>query len=391
MRNMNGATRLMRRGSIYYFRAKVPADLLDDYAPRKEIVKSLHTSDRREGERLVRVESVRQDQEFEHRRAIKKQKPIATLTPAHVARLSALYLSDVLQADEEARIRGLSGDELDAIDEGIDFGFDQFRPALASGDIKPIAHVLDSYLKDAGIAIERDSQQYREAAYAFLKAAIQATEVIEARQDGRIVSHVNGQRSAAVPMLDGAYDAGITLSETFERWRNERKPKAKTLAEWNLTVRRFIKLNGDQPVRDIKRVHVIRLKDAMLAEGKAIGTVKKQLGALRTVLQWARDNDHIEVNPADGVKPAAPKVEREKRLPYDADDLNKIFASPVFRENHRPAGGAGEAAYWLPLLALFTGARLEELGQLHCADLKESDGIHCLEISDRGDGKSVTS
>jgi len=44
---------------------------------------------------------------------------------------------------------------------------------------------------------------------------------------------------------------------------------------------------------------------------------------------------------------------------------------------------------WLPLLALFTGARLEELGQARTEDVKEVDGVPVLEISDRGEGKSV--
>jgi integrase len=33
--------------------------------------------------------------------------------------------------------------------------------------------------------------------------------------------------------------------------------------------------------------------------------------------------------------------------------------------------GRGEAAYWLPLLAIFTGARLEELGQLRPSDVDQ--------------------
>ena len=41
-------------------------------------------------------------------------------------------------------------------------------------------------------------------------------------------------------------------------------------------------------------------------------------------------------------------------------------------------GGAGEAAYWLPLLALFTGARLEELAQLRVSDLASEEGLGLL-------------
>jgi integrase len=37
--------------------------------------------------------------------------------------------------------------------------------------------------------------------------------------------------------------------------------------------------------------------------------------------------------------------------------------------------------YWLPILALHTGCRLEELGQLHRTDLKSQDGIWYLDIT----------
>jgi integrase len=82
-------------------------------------------------------------------------------------------------------------------------------------------------------------------------------------------------------------------------------------------------------------------------------------------------------------------VPEESRLPYDIADLQKIFSSPVYTEGVRPVGGAGEAAFWLPLLGLWTGCRLEELGQALVADVQAADGVHYLNISDLGEGKSV--
>jgi integrase len=52
-------------------------------------------------------------------------------------------------------------------------------------------------------------------------------------------------------------------------------------------------------------------------------------------------------------------------------------------------GGAGEAAFSLPLLGLWTGCRLEELGQALVVDVQAADGVHYLNISDLGEGKSV--
>jgi integrase len=45
--------------------------------------------------------------------------------------------------------------------------------------------------------------------------------------------------------------------------------------------------------------------------------------------------------------------------------------------------------YWLPLLAAFTGARLEELGQLHVSDIRESEGGRYFSINEDEPTKHV--
>jgi hypothetical protein len=45
------------------------------------------------------------------------------------------------------------------------------------------------------------------------------------------------------------------------------------------------------------------------------------------------------------------------REPFTTSELQTLFGSSVFTEGTRPTGGKGEAAFWLPLLGLFTGAR----------------------------------
>jgi hypothetical protein len=50
--------RLHRRGGVFYFRAKIPQDLLTHYSPRTEIKFSLKTSIRGEAVRRVHEESL---------------------------------------------------------------------------------------------------------------------------------------------------------------------------------------------------------------------------------------------------------------------------------------------------------------------------------------------
>jgi integrase len=47
-----------------------------------------------------------------------------------------------------------------------------------------------------------------------------------------------------------------------------------------------------------------------------------------------------------------------------------LFAAPVFTQHEYPVGGRGPAAFWLPLLAMFNGARQSELAGLTVADVQ---------------------
>ncbi|MDM5182202.1 site-specific integrase, partial [Massilia sp. DJPM01] len=89
---------------------------------------------------------------------------------------------------------------------------------------------------------------------------------------------------------------------------------------------------------------------------------------------------------------------KKERIPLDLPTLRRLFACPIYADGARTAGGAGEAQYWLPLLALFTGARLEELCQLRPEDVLEEvyfaedeteRTAWILRITDAGEGQGV--
>ncbi len=113
-------------------------------------------------------------------------------------------------------------------------------------------------------------------------------------------------------------------------------------------------------------------------------TVQKNLSGLRSVLSWAKREGYLTTNPAEGITVSATKADREeRRQPYGPEDLRIVFGREACARRRQ-----SEAKTWLPWLALYTGARLEELGQLHVADVREEDGVWFLAI-EPGDGKRV--
>ena len=69
-----------------------------------------------------------------------------------------------------------------------------------------------------------------------------------------------------------------------------------------------------------------------------------------------------------------------------------IFGTPIYTEGARPTGGQGDAAFWLPLLALFTGSRLNELASLKASDISHNEiiGSNCIFIrAEKRSGKRL--
>ena len=76
----------------------------------------------------------------------------------------------------------------------------------------------------------------------------------------------------------------------------------------------------------------------------------------------------------------------ERKVQYSREELQRIFGLPIFTEGEKPAGGKGAAAYWMPLILLWTGARPEEIAQLLVTDITQDPdtGRWFVRITDEG-------
>ena len=209
------------------------------------------------------------------------------------------------------------------------------------------------------------------------------------------------------------FDTDATLTAAFEGWKRQRDRAPGTLAEYERAIKVFTELHGPLPLLQIKRSHARQFREALQdvparRSGKLLnaslpelaqwgrehpdvpkitaGTVNKQLTAVQAIANWAHDNGVIpdEEQWSDPFRRMRLGEDEAVRggAPFELADLQVIFGTPVFAEDERPKGGKGEAAFWLPLLALFTGARLNELSSFKASDVAHSDliGTHCIYI-----------
>lgn len=172
----------------------------------------------------------------------------------------------------------------------------------------------------------------------------------------------------------------LQIDDLFERWKAQRERPRTTVYDFAKAAKRFGALFPELQVSSIEPRHMATFRDAVLAEGVSEGTVRKQFGALSAMLELAVADGLLPDNPARGLRLAAHAGDPQKRAPFRRAELRAIFSTPIYRGGDRPLGGAGPAAYWLPLLALYTGARLGEIGALQVRDVCEEGGIKYLHL-----------
>jgi integrase len=112
-------------------------------------------------------------------------------------------------------------------------------------------------------------------------------------------------------------------------------------------------------------------------------TISNNFVKVASFLSWLSENDLAQTNLSLPLRRVIrkEKVDSELRLEFNHHDLEAIFNNDFyFRGKHRCS-----AHFWIPLLALFTGARLNELCQLDKADIILIEGIWCIDINRKND------
>jgi integrase len=124
-------------------------------------------------------------------------------------------------------------------------------------------------------------------------------------------------------------------------------------------------------------------------------TINKHLAALGKFSTWLLANDYIAEPVMTGMYLDENRRER-KRLPFTSDQLTELFRSPLYTgfqsdgKEHQPGNLTTRGwRFWLPLVGLFTGARLGEIAQLHTADVRQIHGTWVIHVTTEGGDKST--
>ena len=118
-------------------------------------------------------------------------------------------------------------------------------------------------------------------------------------------------------------------------------------------------------------------------------TVNETLSIVSSFFNWAVQEDFIRDNPARGLRiPNTRHPETERKI-FSGEDLRLLFErSPLYAgcESAKQRTKSGflvikDARFWIPLIAVYSGMRLEEIAQLRIADVRDVEGVGVIDVN----------
>lgn len=214
--------------------------------------------------------------------------------------------------------------------------------------------------------------------------------------------------------------ASVTLSALLDRFIAAKQPKSEDDLRYHW--RRLMERLGDVPVQTVssealegflidlrrfpktRRPEVAKLTfDEILRDHPTVGpplaapTVWKHFASYKLVFEYAHNMRLITFNPVKAVMPRKPKPTSEKRA-YTPEEIEGIFSRPMFTGCAKTHNSNGElwgyrdepgaillkdGRYWMPILNLFHGNRMEEWGGAKLDDIKRDGDIDYLDLMQR--------
>jgi integrase len=303
-----------------------------------------------------------------------------SLKPSMIPRLIARRRAVMLHGDDVLRSTD-SREDVRAMRKGLTELEQDITDDIARDDTSAIRDEALTLLAYEGIDLSRTHAAHLAE---YLKRFLSAELDLIREQLGRL----NASRTPTPPLPVEPLDTD-DWENFIENWVSVRKPKEGTIASVRAEIARFRKFSSDKSPVDVTAGDV-RAYVNFLLQTVSRNRVKVILSLIRPVVGTAIEEEITSLgqNPFSAVTVHVSEKDIRSYQPFSAGQLQTFFDGPVHRHGERPGKGGRDAAFWLPLLALFAGVRLEEAGTLTTASVFQRVGSYWIKI---GESKSANS
>jgi len=420
---------LVRKDGNIRFQYRIPKDL-QQYYPRPIVSENLGTRDKAAAARLIHRRRAELEQEFaQHRspRAAITFPRKSSISDIEAVNLAKTLLASVAKADEEIRHEGMV--DLALAPESFvvtqsPLSKDAIRKAAAKGDYSQFTDVVSEWLMSHGYDLEPGSPDFRKVAREFAKAADKALEIVNRRDEGEFVDSPVAPSLASPEGVHDVSSSGLMLSQVVQHFLDNYDKTAAMYRKHQVALGLLLESVGDVPVSEIRQIDIdtyfdmlSRLPPRWPDEVRRKGISAKDLAKLnhpvtlspktfeysymasiRPFLAEAKrlfgDNGFPRHLTVDGIRYKGNQKDGvRKQRAFSKVELKRLFEGAEYAAF--AADPKLAAQYWLPLIGLYTGARVNEICQLNPqCDVREDEGIWFFDfnedsISDERVTKSV--
>lgn len=303
--------------------------------------------------------------------------PVTAVTPELVSGLSSLWLA-TLEADITWRRGGLEESEYEELQTNIRQFKARIARSLARGEPEPFLGVVRNLLAGRGYELAVSPEAERELVMDLLPTLQVGYDILEQRQAGRMVRPTVPE----VPPLPAAWEIptrrapGFSWDDLIDHWRQDRERPKRTVMEARAFIDALAAFLPQATPAGVTKVQVTEwLRHERETRGNSAATLCKKGTLVGALFSAAVKDGLLDRNPFAGYdysRLAAKEgiANAEERQPFTMDQLELVFSATegVFASKKVVGGGGYHARVWIPLIALFSGARLDEIGSLLVSD-----------------------
>ncbi len=181
-----------------------------------------------------------------------------------------------------------------------------------------------------------------------------------------------------------------SMREIYEKWKQSHPRSNDSINSCYRSLKLFEALVGNIAVEQVDRGMGVQFKTHLLQLDTSTKTARDKLIWVKSLLNYAhRDLELTSRNVWNGIDISVKATKR--RRPWSEEELNTLFSQPLFalKELPRNKKAGGWAAYWVPLIAVFSGARVSEICQLTTDDIDTNTSHPTIKIRSRSEDQRL--
>ncbi len=268
-----------------------------------------------------------------------------------------------------------------------------------------IEHAFDGFLQDRGLALPKTLPHYEQAAAEHGLASRDYRQfMVDHSRTLKADENASAMRPpASAPLRKPKHTLRVALDIYETEMEREKRGTEKTRKRRTRHMELLREILGDDidvasiawdESRKVKSVLTAlpahrskkadtreKSLDQLIAEPAKVGlhvrTINSHLSSYGAFFHWAKLNGYVAENPFAGIAYNTQNASAEEpRVPFTMNQLAAIRDAVTDPTEDVPAYHK-----WGVLIAMHTGARLNEVAQLHLADIVQKDGIWCFDIN----------